>query len=208
MGRLGGPKMGNVIGFHVRTVSDCDSAKALNVMSSQPTSSASRTKSAHLRGGMPRSRQVLTVDNGTPNFLATALVPPSASIAEFEVSMVRTIVRGLRTSQGLSEFAYCEATSSWVRGGIGLVADSLTDISKRLELTRLALGFDSQVEFCKAIRVQKNLYNPFEKGKRRISLAIAMKIRRKFGISLDWIYFGDPGNLPTNLTRKIESLAA
>lgn len=88
------------------------------------------------------------------------------------------------------------------------MAETLDIIARRLELTRLALGFESQIDFCKAIRVQKNVYNPFEKGKRRISLAVAMKIRRRFGISLDWIYCGDPGTLPTNVYRKIESLAA
>lgn len=88
------------------------------------------------------------------------------------------------------------------------MADSLKDISRRLELTRIALGFESQVDFCKEIRVQKNIYNPFEKGKRRVSLAVAMKIRRRFGISLDWIYCGDPSTLPVQVFRKLESLAA
>lgn len=157
---------------------------------------------------MPRTRQVLTVDKGTPNLLATAEVPPSALITEFEVSITRTIVRGSRTSQVLDSFAKSEATNAWFHGEINLVAEALTDISKRLVLTRKALGFESQIDFCKAIRVQKNIYNPFEKGKRRISLAIAMKIRRRFGISLDWIYCGDPTSLPLHIHRKIESLAA
>jgi len=122
--------------------------------------------------------------------------------------MLRTIVRRSRTSQDPSIFAKGEATTTWFHVEIGFVTETLKDTAKRLELTRIALGFESQVDFCKEIRVQKNVYNPFEKGKRRISLGIAMKIRRRFGISLDWIYCGDPASLPVHVYRKLTSIAA
>jgi DNA-binding XRE family transcriptional regulator len=203
--------MGKILRFrphHARASSGCEAAKASKVISPQPTSSAGRTKSAQRRGGIPRARQVLTVDNGTPNFSATTLVPPSASIAKSEVSIPRTIVRSPRTSQAPRQFADCEATSDCVYDGIGPMAETLKDISRRLELTRIALGFESQISFCKEIRVQKNVYNPFETGKRRITIDIAIKIRRRFGIPLDWIYCGDPASLPAHIYRKLGSAAA
>src|SRR6516165_3551222 len=49
-------------------------------------------------------------------------------------------------------------------------------ISRRLLRTRQALKL-SQAEFCRQIGVERNLYNPFEKGRRRITIDVAMKIR-------------------------------
>jgi len=46
----------------------------------------------------------------------------------------------------------------------------------------------AQAEFCRQIGVQKNAYNPFERGYRLITVATALKIKQRFGVSLDWIY--------------------
>ena len=60
-------------------------------------------------------------------------------------------------------------------------------IGRRLLRTRQALKL-SQAEFCRQIGVERNLYNPFEKGRRRITVDVAMKIRDRYGVTLDWIY--------------------
>jgi DNA-binding XRE family transcriptional regulator len=78
---------------------------------------------------------------------------------------------------------------------------------RRLLRTREALEL-SQAEFCRQIGVERNLYNPFEKGRRRITIDVAMKIRDRYGITLDWIYAGDPHALPSHLYRKLVVLAA
>lgn len=78
-------------------------------------------------------------------------------------------------------------------------------IAARLVATRKALGFDSpreQLAFCKQIRVGKTTYNPFEKGGRRITVDVAIKIRKRFTIPLDWIYCGDPALLPSHVYLK------
>jgi transcriptional regulator with XRE-family HTH domain len=75
--------------------------------------------------------------------------------------------------------------------------------AKRLIATRLALGYESQVEFCKAIGIEKNLYNPFEKAKRPITVDAARKIKRRFHIPLDWTIDGDAAYLPLHLARKL-----
>ena len=80
-------------------------------------------------------------------------------------------------------------------------------IGRRLLKTREALGL-SQAEFCRQIGVQRNLYNPFEKGRRRITIDVATEIRDRYGISLDWIYCGDQRALPSDLYQKLASIAA
>jgi len=84
-------------------------------------------------------------------------------------------------------------------------------IAQRLIETREALGFHghgAQVAFCKEIGVKKNVYNPFEKGERRISVDVALKIKKRFNVPTDWIYAGDPSSLPANIYRKLGRTAA
>lgn len=79
-------------------------------------------------------------------------------------------------------------------------------IARRLIRTRVALGLN-QSQFCAQIGVDKNVYNPFEKGKRRITLDVALKIRARFGISLDWIFCGDAKHLSIELFQKLAEAA-
>lgn len=88
------------------------------------------------------------------------------------------------------------------------MAEPYRDIGRRLLATRLALEFDVQNDFCTEIGVAKNVYNPFEKGRRRISLDVALKIRERFKVPLDWVFCGDPSALPLNLARRLGRLAA
>jgi DNA-binding XRE family transcriptional regulator len=117
--------------------------------------------------------------------------------------MGANIVRNLRTSQGVADR---EQYSGAVYVGISDMADSVQTIARRLVRTREALGF-TQSQFCEQIGVEKNVYNPFEKGKRRITIEVAMKIRARFGISLDWIYCGEVNRLPVELFNKLASAA-
>jgi transcriptional regulator with XRE-family HTH domain len=80
-------------------------------------------------------------------------------------------------------------------------------IGRRLLRTRQALKL-SQAEFCRQIGVERNLYNPFEKGRRRITIDVAMKIRDRYGVTLDWIYAGDPHALPSGLYHQLVASAA
>lgn len=88
------------------------------------------------------------------------------------------------------------------------MGDNPRQIARRVRLTRLALGFETQARFTAYLGINNGLYNTFEKptSGRRISLAAAFKIRERFGVSLDWIYCGDPSLLPVELYRKIQEL--
>lgn len=198
--------MGDVVRFHARNSAGSAAAKVSKVTCGQPLSAASLTSSGQRAGGMPRVRHPLTMDGLRPSASETAPVPPRASIAVSGVNMETNIVRSLRTSQA---FATCETTFSFGRAPIGKMASALDRQAKRLIATREALGFPAQSDFCKAIKVAKNVYNPFETAKRPITLETARKIKKRFGVPLDWTLDGDGAQkLPADLYSKIGHLAA
>jgi transcriptional regulator with XRE-family HTH domain len=80
----------------------------------------------------------------------------------------------------------------------------IRDCSARAKRTRLAWGFPTQKAFCEASGVRYDLYTACERGQRRLSLAVALKIRRRFGIPLDWIYCGDASRLPAALATSLK----
>ena len=77
-------------------------------------------------------------------------------------------------------------------------------IARRLIQTRLALGYKTQSAFAEQIGIGSAQYSVFESAKRRISLGVALSIREKFGVSLDWIYRGDAAGLPASLYKKLK----
>jgi transcriptional regulator with XRE-family HTH domain len=70
--------------------------------------------------------------------------------------------------------------------------DTDLEISNRLAALRERLGLD-QVAFAKALGIEKQTYNAYERGKRPLTIETAKKIRRRYGISVDWLLFGDIG---------------
>lgn len=70
--------------------------------------------------------------------------------------------------------------------------DSNLEVANRLVALREKLNLD-QVDFAKSLGIEKNTYNAYERGKRSLSIETAKKIRRKYGISVDWLLFGDIG---------------
>ena len=80
---------------------------------------------------------------------------------------------------------------------------STAAIAKRLIATRLALGFESQVEFCRAAGVAANAWNNYETARSRPTLNVAVQLCDRFGLTLDWIYRGDAGGLPHRLAGAL-----
>lgn len=86
-----------------------------------------------------------------------------------------------------------------------------TPESHRLVLTRLALGYEDQGEFAKAVGLAPNTYNPWETGTtdRTISRQGASKICKKFpDVKPEWLLEGDPGRLPHHFVLKLTMLGA
>ena len=141
--------------------------------------------------------------------MAIAEVPPSASTMSSTVwNMRQTSVGAARTCQDFGQMFTASELSALPQGtNGGDMPSGAKSIGRRLLKTREALGL-SQAEFCRQIGVQRNLYNPFEKGRRRITIDVATKIRDRYGISLDWIYLADQRALPSDLYQKLASIAA
>lgn len=84
-------------------------------------------------------------------------------------------------------------------------------MAERVVMTRLALGYPVQADLCRAIGVEPNRWNQYEGGgtpRRRITLAVVEKLKRRFGVTSDWIYFGDLRGLPRELADKLYRDAA
>lgn len=88
--------------------------------------------------------------------------------------------------------------------------ESTEKIGERLRLTRLALGFSKQVEICRALGDEglAQAWNNWERGRERISVDYALSLCRRFRLSLDWIYLGEDGLLPSKLQKQISDLAS
>lgn len=188
--------MGIVLRFpraHKRASSSfraANAAKTSRVISDFPSSAARDTTAAQWPAGMPRVRQLLTVESDCAKALATAPVPPRATMIASEFSMEANIVRKLRTCQG---FATCETTIRSKCDAIGDMDTDDQDVAKRLIAVRKKLGFTSQVAFAEKLDLTKSTYNPFETGERPLSMQVAKRIRVRFGISVDYLLFGDIG---------------
>lgn len=114
--------------------------------------------------------------------------------------MEGTIVGKPPTCQELAE---CTLTDDISRVPIALMGINARAIGERLRRTRLALGFESKVEFCNQIDVDKGSLTHWEKGERPLTLRAAIKIKDRWGIPLDWLFCGDKAQLSAELYDKI-----
>lgn len=85
--------------------------------------------------------------------------------------------------------------------------DTDMEVANRLAALREKLGVD-QVAFAKALGIEKNTYNAYERGKRPLTIETAKKIRRRYGISVDWLLFGDLGQPNQMFLLSIEPAPA
>lgn len=80
----------------------------------------------------------------------------------------------------------------------------------RLFLTRDALGFaDNQAAFARRAGLLPHTYNPFEKGKRRLTQDAAQKLCNGFPqLDFGWLFHAKHGQLPHDLVVKLMALGA
>lgn len=76
-------------------------------------------------------------------------------------------------------------------------------IGERLEQLWRALGFSTKVAFAKHVGWSQQSFNNYTSGRNRISLDEAMKLRFVLGVSLDWVYLGDPSGLPKRVADAL-----
>ena len=84
---------------------------------------------------------------------------------------------------------------------------SIEAIATRLIATRKTIGL-KQAEYAERAGIPDNTYNQYEQAKGRPSLDFAFKLRDTYGLTLDWIYDGDPSGLPYRITKNLFQQAA
>ena len=78
-------------------------------------------------------------------------------------------------------------------------------VGERLRLTREALGL-SQNDFASRAGIAANTYSQCENGKRSLAITKAIALCEAHGLTLDWLYRDDPGNLAYKLAAAIKAL--
>jgi transcriptional regulator with XRE-family HTH domain len=95
------------------------------------------------------------------------------------------------TVQTCQEFATRKTTFSKKYVAIGPMMDPPEIVAARLKALRGELGFKTQTAFADKLGIDKSTYNLYETAKRPLTFETACLIRREFGISIDWLFFGD-----------------
>ena len=168
------------------------SAKRSSVISETLRDEANATTAAQWPAGMPRVFQPLTVESDCPSASASSPSAPGAVplrlVMSESQSMPGMIVRALRTCQG---FANRETTFLGTHGQIDPM-DTDENVARRLIAVREHFTL-SQVEFAEKLHIAKNTLNGFEQAKRPLTIETAKRIRDRFGVSTDWLLYGDIG---------------
>ncbi|MDA4845924.1 helix-turn-helix domain-containing protein [Hoeflea poritis] len=84
-----------------------------------------------------------------------------------------------------------------------LMADYPSELGDRLLLLRLAMGFDQQRAFATQCDIEPADFNKYEKGRRSLPSGAALKIRRRWHVSLDWLYLGSDAGMAWEVREKL-----
>ena len=86
--------------------------------------------------------------------------------------------------------------------------ESRREAGQRLGRLRVALGYDTQTAWAAAIGATLARWNNVEAGRARLSLDMALAIKRKWqSVTLDWLVLGDASSMPVELVQRMEALA-
>lgn len=150
-------------------------------------SSASTTSMKLSEGIFPLAFHVEMALRLIPSRSAAADVPPSASMTpSTDLSMLHHSSR----NENLSRFSFrgidCSKNASNNKG-----MDPPEIVGKRLRLWTKAAGLTA-TKVCKTIKYGKGNWSDIVNGKERLPLDVADSLHEKFGLSLEWMYYGRP----------------
>lgn len=80
--------------------------------------------------------------------------------------------------------------------------DSREAVAARLQRAREIIGLGKR-EFAERAGIGEQTYGPFENAKRDLSLSSAKKLRKTYGLTLEFLYFGKIDDLPTRISREL-----
>jgi transcriptional regulator with XRE-family HTH domain len=79
-------------------------------------------------------------------------------------------------------------------------------VGVRLRACRFALGL-TIVELAKSLDLGTVRWSQFERAERLPSPDCVARLRRRYGVTMDYVYLGDPSGLPSHLAEPILSHA-
>jgi transcriptional regulator with XRE-family HTH domain len=80
--------------------------------------------------------------------------------------------------------------------------ESIEAAADRLKITRIALGL-SQAEICRQTGITVQAWNNAETGDNRLTIDNALKLCRRYGLNLEWLFRGDIRGIAVDLARAI-----
>lgn len=80
--------------------------------------------------------------------------------------------------------------------------DQIDAVAARLKRVREILQL-SKKDFAERAGLSEQVYGPFENAKRELSLIAAKKLRKTYGLSLEFMYFGKIDDLPTRISKDL-----
>lgn len=72
---------------------------------------------------------------------------------------------------------------------------------------RISRGFEKQRHFAAEIGVPEDRYDKWEKGKALIPADVVQNLKQMYGVTADWLYFGDTSSLPQALYVELRKAA-
>jgi hypothetical protein len=97
---------------------------------------------------------------------------------------------------------YASLAQSTVMGKFPVTRDT-RDIGYRIKLTRIAMGYDSQILAAKVARIAPSAWNNWETKYRRISTDLMFRLKTHLKWPFEWIMDGDITKLPSDLQAKV-----
>ena len=77
------------------------------------------------------------------------------------------------------------------------------ECGRRLRAVRSALGYDTIRAFADLTGVEEDTLGTWESGRSAVPYYYVAKLKRRFGVTFDWIFDGDPQALPHSLAVAV-----
>ena len=84
--------------------------------------------------------------------------------------------------------------------------DSNQEVCRRLLDLRAVLNLSRPADFISATGFSKTRVSNWDNFNSRPDLAAGILMARKWGVTLDWLFLGNPAGLPRDLAEKLEKL--
>lgn len=80
------------------------------------------------------------------------------------------------------------------------------EVGDRLRILRESLRL-TRAEIADANHIDRTNWGRFEDGVRLITTDVAYRLKKRYGITFDWLYDGDVGSLPVKLAERFRQVS-